>query len=138
MNVASTRTAPLIRAGLAAVLAVCAGAALAPDGVEGAHVAARDTARVGFILFVLVYVASSLVTLWSGELARTLLRQRRAWGLGFAFTYLGRLSDPKRFAQGAVLLPAARAALMLRVAAWWVRMVGPHAAHAASPCTATC
>jgi sulfoxide reductase heme-binding subunit YedZ len=39
----------------------------------------------------------------------------------FAFTYLGRLSDPERFVQGAVLLPVAMAALLLRIAAWWKR-----------------
>ena len=192
MTAASTRSMPLYGAALAAVLAVCAGVALAPNGVEGAHLAARYTARVAFLVFVVVYLASSLPTLWPGDLTRGLLRNRRAWGLGFAlahsvhlcalvtylnmigqppsaltlvggglayglmfamaatsndgvmrrmgrwwrrlhsvgihwlwivfaFTYLGRLSDPERAAQGAVLLPVALAALALRLAAWWVR-----------------
>lgn len=188
-RVTRTRLRPIVGGVAAALLAIAAGAALAPDPVEAAHLAARYTARVSFLFFVVTYLASSLVTLWPGDATRALLRDRRGWGLGFAaahslhlgalvtfmvmqgelpnpvtlaggglayllmfamaatsndasvralgvwwkrlhtagihwlwfvfaFTYLGRLSDPERFAQGAVLLPVALAALALRVIAW--------------------
>ncbi len=192
----NTRTAgmpaPILIAGAAAVLAVAAGVASGTSAEDAARLAARYTARIAFPLLILTYVASSLATLWPGEHTRSLLRQRRHWGLGFAlahfvhlgalvsffiligerpdlltmvggglaylflaamavtsteaarrtlgpgwkrlhlagihwlwivfaFTYLGRLSDPERFVQGAVLLPVALAALLLRVAAWWKR-----------------
>lgn len=52
--------------------------------VDGWALAARWTARVGFPLFLLVYSASALARLWPGGWRRTLLRDRRFWGLGFA------------------------------------------------------
>ena len=67
--------------GLAAMLVGMASAILPVDGWE---LAARWTARVGFPLFLLVYLASSLVRLWPGGWRRTVLRDRRFWGLGFA------------------------------------------------------
>ena len=67
--------------GLTAMLAGMATAFLPVDGWE---LAARWTARVGFPLFLLVYLASSLTRLWPGGWRRTMLRDRRFWGLGFA------------------------------------------------------
>jgi DMSO/TMAO reductase YedYZ heme-binding membrane subunit len=71
--------------GLLAALAVVALAiAAGDDAVERARLAARWTARVGFPLFILTYIASSLHRLWPNERTRTLLRERRWWGLSFA------------------------------------------------------
>ena len=67
--------------GLAAMLAGLVAGVLPIDGWE---LAARWTARVGFRLFLLVYLASSLVRLWPGYWTRLVLRDRRFWGLGFA------------------------------------------------------
>ena len=100
-------------------------------------------ALVGF--FVLIGERPDVFTMVGGGLAYVLLAAmaatstdaaRRALGpwwkrlhtagihwlwIVFAFTYLGRLSDPERFVQGAVLLPVALAALLLRLAAAWKR-----------------
>jgi DMSO/TMAO reductase YedYZ heme-binding membrane subunit len=46
--------------------------------------AARWTARIGLPIFLLTYVASALGRLWPGNLTRTIWRDRRWWGLGFA------------------------------------------------------
>lgn len=54
------------------------------DGVESWRLAARWTARVGFPLFLVTYCASSLGRLAPSPLTRTLWRDRRWWGLGFA------------------------------------------------------
>lgn len=53
-----------------------------PD--EGWKLAARWTGRASFPLFIVTFIASSLATLFPGPLTRTLLRDRRWWGLGFA------------------------------------------------------
>jgi sulfoxide reductase heme-binding subunit YedZ len=52
--------------------------------VEGWQLAARWTARVGFPLFILTYSISSLGRLWHSPLIRSIWRDRRWWGLGFA------------------------------------------------------
>lgn len=67
--------------GLAAMLTGLIAAILPIDGWE---LAARWTARVGFPLFLLVYLASSLARLWPGGWRKSVLRDRRFWGLGFA------------------------------------------------------
>lgn len=51
---------------------------------EGWELAARWTGRASFPLFVVTFVASSLATLFPRPWTRTLLRERRWWGLGFA------------------------------------------------------
>lgn len=71
--------------GLAALLlGLAIGGHGGPDGLEGWHKAARWTARAGFPLLILTYSASSLGRLWPGSLTRSLWRDRRWWGLGFA------------------------------------------------------
>lgn len=76
---------------LAAALGALAAVALAlrtgQDGVEQWRLAARWTARVGFPVFLLTYVASSLYRLWPHGGSRALLRRRRWWGLGFAASH---------------------------------------------------
>ena len=53
------------------------------DAIEGWHLAARWTARVGFPIFILNYSASALGRLWYNDLTRSIWRDRRWWGLGF-------------------------------------------------------
>lgn len=74
--------------GLAAGLgAVAAGFAAGPDTMTQWQLAARWTARAGFPLLIVTYLASSLVTLWPSHMTRALLRDRRWWGLGFAASH---------------------------------------------------
>jgi len=76
---------------LAAAAAALATVALAlrtgHDPVEQWRLAARWTARLGFPIFLLTYVASSLYRLWPHPGSRALLRRRRWWGLGFAASH---------------------------------------------------
>jgi hypothetical protein len=51
---------------------------------EGWKLAARWTGRASFPLFIVTFIASSLATLFPRPWTRTLLRERRWWGLGFA------------------------------------------------------
>lgn len=64
--------------------ALSAGLAAGTDTTAGWQLAARWTARAGFPLLILTYLASSLATLWPGDATGALLRDRRWWGLGFA------------------------------------------------------
>ena len=60
--------------------------ALLPQGLtlEGWSAAARRTARLSFLIFLVVYLARPWVTLAPGSISRWCLRQRRSLGLGFA------------------------------------------------------
>lgn len=69
------------------LLAIAAGFQMGTDRVEDWQLAARWTARVGFPVFLLVYLASSLAKLSPGPLTRPLHRDRRWWGLGFAASH---------------------------------------------------
>jgi len=73
--------------GAAALLAVACAFAMGHDTLEQWRLASRWTARVGFPIFILTYLASSLYRLRPGERTRALLRQRRYWGLGFAASH---------------------------------------------------
>lgn len=53
-------------------------------GAEGLRLAARYTARLAFLLFLPVYLASAWHRLAPGALSRLLLARRRALGLAFA------------------------------------------------------
>jgi len=64
--------------------ALFAGLKCGADQLESWRLAARWTARVGFPIFILTYAASSLGRLWHVPLTRTIWRDRRWWGLGFA------------------------------------------------------
>lgn len=57
------------------------------SGVEGSRLAVRATARTSFALFLIAFTASSLVGLWPGDAARWILRNRRWFGLGFAWSH---------------------------------------------------
>src|SRR5690606_8046493 len=58
-----------------------------PLGPDGLRSAIRATARSSFALFLLAFLASSLVTLLPGTSSRRLLRERRYLGLAFAFSH---------------------------------------------------
>lgn len=66
------------------MLAVGAGFSFGVDASEQALLAARWTARAAVPLFLVIYLASSLATLWPGAVTRALLARRRQWGFGFA------------------------------------------------------
>jgi DMSO/TMAO reductase YedYZ heme-binding membrane subunit len=68
-------------AGLTA-LSLCIASGSSLD--EGWKLAARWTGRAAFPLFIVTFVASSLALLVPRPWTRTLLRDRRWWGLGFA------------------------------------------------------
>lgn len=55
-----------------------------PDGLRSAI---RATARSSFALFLLAFLASSLVTLLPGTPSRRILQERRYLGLAFAFSH---------------------------------------------------
>ena len=75
---------PILFGFLISLTAVLAGLHYGADRIEGWQLAARWTARVGFPIFILTYSASSLGRLWHSPLTRTIWRDRRWWGLGFA------------------------------------------------------
>ena len=54
---------------------------------EAWNLAARYTARVGLPIFLLTYAASSLLRLAPSPTTKALVRDRRWWGLAFAFTH---------------------------------------------------
>ncbi|AZL74162.1 ferric reductase-like transmembrane domain-containing protein [Pseudomonas oryziphila] len=76
-------------AALAALTLLMTAAVLAayPSGAEGLRSAIRATARSSFALFLLAFLASSLVTLLPGAASRQLMRERRYLGLAFAFSH---------------------------------------------------
>lgn len=69
------------------LLALAAGLAAGTTQHESWHLAARWTARVGFPIFLLTYLASSLFRLSPAPWSRALVRDRRWWGLGFAASH---------------------------------------------------
>lgn len=54
---------------------------------DALRTAIRATARSSFALFLLTFLASSLVTLLPGAFSRQVLRERRFLGLAFAFSH---------------------------------------------------
>ncbi len=84
-----TRDRPLVLATLGCVGARTA-FILGRDGVTEAGIrrVLRDSARLGFGLFLPVFVSSSLVTLWPGALSRGLAARQRALGLSCAVAQL--------------------------------------------------
>lgn len=83
----NARKWPMLFGLLVSLAAVVAGFIAGADRVEDWQLAARWTARVGFPVFLLTYAASSLARLWPGPLTRSLGRNRRWWGLGFAASH---------------------------------------------------
>jgi sulfoxide reductase heme-binding subunit YedZ len=63
---------------------VAASIALAGAGAPGWRAAARHTAQLALPLYLVAFLASSIVRLWPGARTRALLARRRALGLAFA------------------------------------------------------
>nr|WP_288256896.1 ferric reductase-like transmembrane domain-containing protein [uncultured Pseudomonas sp.] len=59
-----------------------------PQLVEALRSAIRVTARTSFALFLIAFLASSLALLLPSPTTRALLRERRYFGLAFAFSHL--------------------------------------------------
>lgn len=78
---------PMLLGLILGLAALCLGQEAGANTVEGWQLAARWTARVGLPVFLVAYLASSLVRLWPGPLTKALLRGRRWWGLGFAASH---------------------------------------------------
>ena len=68
---------PILLALLLGLGAIWIGMAWGSNPQDQAQLAARYTARVAFPLFLLTYLASSLVTLWAGSWTLALVRTRR-------------------------------------------------------------
>ena len=81
------RSWPMMLGLLLGLAALLLGLASGADQLESWRLAARWTARVGFPVFILTYCASSLGRLWPSAITRTLWRDRRWWGLGFAASH---------------------------------------------------
>ena len=81
------RSTPLWLGLVVGLLAVAAGLLAGGDAAERAGLAARWTARAGLPLFLVAFLASTLVRRWSSPVTRALLRRRRQWGLGFALAH---------------------------------------------------
>lgn len=81
------RSWPMMLGLLLGLAALFLGLASGADQLESWRLAARWTARVGFPVFILTYCASSLGRLWPSAITRTLWRDRRWWGLGFAASH---------------------------------------------------
>ncbi len=56
--------------------------------VEAVRLAVRQTARFSLVLYLAAFCASSLHKIWPGEGTAWLVRNRRWFGLGFAFSHL--------------------------------------------------
>lgn len=63
------------------------GLSLGASEPEAWNLAARYTARIGLPIFLLTYAASSLLRLAPSPTTKALVRDRRWWGLAFAFTH---------------------------------------------------
>jgi len=70
------------------VLITTVACVLAPDLVQSLQCAVRVTARTSFILFLVVFTASSLAKLVPSATTGALVRERRYIGLSFAFSHL--------------------------------------------------
>lgn len=75
---------PIVLAVAVAIFVMNAGLHTDGEDFERWQLASRWTARAGFPFFIIAFVASSLVVLRSGQISRTLMRNRKWWGLAFA------------------------------------------------------
>lgn len=82
-----SRQMPLWIGLIAGLFAVAMAFLFTADPSERALLAARWTARTAMPVFLVAYLASSLVCLWPSNLTKTFLRYRRQWGLGFAIVH---------------------------------------------------
>lgn len=75
---------PVVVAVAVALFVMNAGLHTDGEEFERWQLASRWTARAGFPFFIVAFAASSLVVLRSGQISRTLMRNRKWWGLAFA------------------------------------------------------
>ena len=83
----ASRALPFLLALLLGGGAVAAGWLAGATPAEQALLAARWTARAALPLFLIAYLAGSLVRLWPSAPTRALVQRRRQWGLGFALAH---------------------------------------------------
>ncbi len=81
------KTWPVWIGGIAGLAAIAFAFATQTGPVEQWHEAAHYTARVGFPLLILAYVARPLVELTGSDWAKYLLARRKYFGLGFAVAH---------------------------------------------------
>lgn len=83
------KTPVIVASAAAAALLIGLAAMMLAGGFthDGILQGVRLTARWSFIWFIAAWSASSLANLWPGGWRTTLLRRRRAVGLGFAFSH---------------------------------------------------
>lgn len=81
------RLPPLLIGLTAGLFAVAMAFLFAADAPERALLAARWTARAALPVFLVTYLASSLVRLHPTDLTKAVMRRRRQWGLGFAIAH---------------------------------------------------
>ena len=82
-----SKTWPVWLGGVAGFAAIAAAFATQPDIVTQWQYAAKYTARVGFPLLILAYVARPLVDLTRSDLSKALLAKRKYFGLGLAVSH---------------------------------------------------
>ncbi len=111
---------PMILALVVALAAIAVGLHTHIGGEDHWRAAARYTARVGFPFFILTYSASSLARLWPNGATKSLLRNRKWWGLSFAtthtvhlYTWLHVITAPGAEVDWLYLSPAVLAYLVL-------------------------
>jgi methionine sulfoxide reductase heme-binding subunit len=78
---------PLIVGAGVGLFAVLLGLLVGDASADQALLAARWTARAALPVFLVAYLASSLLRLWPSELTKALVKRRRQWGLGFALAH---------------------------------------------------
>ena len=81
------RALPLLIAFAAGVAAIALGATVGADALEQSRLAARWTARVSFLVFLIVYCAPAATQLFPSPVTKAVLRRRRQWGLAFALAH---------------------------------------------------
>ena len=79
--------APILIGLFAGLLAIAMAFLVSPDASERALLAARWTARAALPVFLITYLASSMVRIWPTDLTKAVMRRRRQWGLGFALAH---------------------------------------------------
>jgi DMSO/TMAO reductase YedYZ heme-binding membrane subunit len=87
LNLLDRQSTPLLAGLFAGLAAVAAAFVAGGSNADIALHAARWTARTALPLFLVAYLASSLLRLWPGTASRALMRRRRQWGLGFALAH---------------------------------------------------
>jgi DMSO/TMAO reductase YedYZ heme-binding membrane subunit len=75
---------PVVVAVAVALFVMNAGLHTDGEDFERWQLASRWTARAGFPFFLIAFVASSLVALKPEQISRTLMKNRKWWGLAFA------------------------------------------------------